>query len=124
MSVRIWVACIVAALAAACASEPPALPGNPKSVSGFALAPFAMKEECMRLSPGDRLEYRFASDQPLRFDVHYHEGKMILTPLSRVDVSADAGIYDPLIPQDYCLTWEAGPQGATIDYRFSVRAKR
>jgi hypothetical protein len=33
----------------------------------------------------------------------------------------DSGVFAPRIAQDYCLTWEAGPAGASLDYRFRLR---
>ena len=96
MNFRASLACIICAFAVGCATElPPAPRGKATETKGLALAPFAIKEECLHLKPGDRLDYRFASDQPVQFNVHYHDGKLILTPLSRNDASGDVGIYDP-----------------------------
>ena len=38
-------------------------------------------------------------------------------PLSRDKVTDDDDTFRPLVAQDYCLTWEAGRDGAIIDYR-------
>jgi hypothetical protein len=38
-------------------------------------------------------------------------------PISRDDTRADSGIYAPLRAQEYCLMWEAGREGALLDYR-------
>ena len=42
-------------------------------------------------------------------------------PLVREKSREDAGIYSVRIAEDYCLMWEAGAAGATIDYRIRVR---
>ena len=75
----------------------------------------------MELSPGDRLDFRFESTDPVAFNVHYHDGKLVVMPITRDGVTADAGVYAPPIRQGYCLMWEAGAAGATIAYRYVVR---
>jgi len=101
-----------------CATE--AVDG-PREVTGLALSPYAAHEECAKLAPGDRLEYRFTADAPLKFNVHYHDAAAIVEPITRDDVKEDAGIFAPVIAQDYCLMWEAGATPASLDYRVSVR---
>ena len=54
-----------------------------RTVKGHAIAPYALHEECMKLVPGDRLEYHFTAGAPLHFNVHYHEGKAVVLPVSR-----------------------------------------
>jgi hypothetical protein len=119
---RTGVALAVAALAG-CASAPPADPDAPRVVTGYALGAYAAHEECRTLSPGDRLDYRFTSTVPLAFNIHYHEGSAVLMPISREGVTADSGIFQPVVRQDFCLMWEAGATPATLEYRVSVRRR-
>ena len=42
-------------------------------------------------------------------------------PVVRDGSLEDAGVYVARIAHDYCLTWEAGPVGAMIDYRIRVK---
>ena len=95
-------------------------PGTPKVVSGLIIAPYALHEECLKLVPGDRVDYRFTSKMPLAFNIHYHEGKVVIMPVTRDDTMEDAGIFRPAFAQDYCLMWEAGPDGAILDYRVAL----
>jgi len=45
----------------------------------------------------------------------------VLMPIVRDKVTEDSGVYAPRFPQDYCLMWEAGSTGATIDYAVRLR---
>jgi hypothetical protein len=95
-------------------------PGAPKVVKGHPLPPYQFHEECMRLAPGDRVDYTFESTEPVAFNIHYREGKVVLIPVSRERTRSDAGIFAAPLAQHYCLTWETGAAGALIDYRIRV----
>ena len=110
---------IVAFVLVGCAT--PNAADAPKMVQGYPLPSYQIHEECLALKPGDRLEYRFESTEPVDFNVHYHEGNAVVMPLVREKSREDAGVYSVRIAQDYCLMWEAGAAGASIDYRFRVR---
>lgn len=106
---------------AGCATAAPPTPNVPVSVKGQAIAPYALHEECVKLVPGDRLEYHFTAGAPLNFNIHYHEGKAVVLPVSRDGVGSDSGVFQPRVAQDYCLMWEAGATATTIDYHFVLR---
>jgi hypothetical protein len=108
--------CALALAMSACAGET-IRPGIPREVTGQRINPFELHEECMQMVPGDRLVYRFAAQRPVSFNIHYHEGKSVILPVSRNDVTADDGTFRPLVAQDYCLMWEAGREGAILEYR-------
>ena len=75
----------------------------------------------MHLEIGDRLDYDFTANQPVDFNIHYHEGRAVMSPLVRDKTLQDSGVFAPIIAQDYCLMWEAGLAGALLDYRISLR---
>jgi hypothetical protein len=108
--------CALAIAVSACAGET-IRPGTPLEVTGQRINPFELHEECVRLAPGDRLSYRFDAQRPVAFNIHYHQGKTVIMPVSRDSVTADDDVFRPLIAQEYCLMWEAGREGAIIDYR-------
>jgi hypothetical protein len=110
---------VAAMLLSGCATQN--LVDAPKIVQGYAIASYQIHEECVSLRPGERLEYRFESAEPVDFNIHYHEGNAVVTPLVREKSREDAGMYSVRIAQDYCLRWEAGAAGAIIDYRIRVR---
>ena len=112
--------CVVAALAlGGCAALPSG--DTPKVVHGMALPSYQIHEECFALKPGERIEYRFESTDPVDFNLYYHEGGAVVMPVSREKTLEGAGMYAVLIAEDYCLTWEAGAAGAVLDFRFRVR---
>ena len=103
----------------ACA-EQPLSPGQPTSAN-LDLAPYATHEDCADLVPGDRLDYRFESNAPVKFNISYRDGNMIVLPITREEVLTDAGVFAPLIKSRYCLTWEASASGALVDYHAAIR---
>ena len=116
-------ATLAASLAlAACATEPVAPPGEPKVVRDRPLAAYDVHEECLRLIVGDRVDYYFSATEPLVFNIRYREVNAVVAPIVREGVRADSGVFAPRIAQDYCLTWEAGPAGAVLDYGLRLRA--
>ncbi len=107
---------------AGCAATPAIEPGKPLEVRAHPLPPYEIHEECASLRPGDRLHYRFESKAPLAFNIHYHEGKAVVMPVTRERATADEGTFVPLGAHVYCLMWEAGAEGTTVD--FAVRLTR
>jgi len=108
--------CTLAVAVSACAGET-IRPGTPREVTGQRINPFELHEECVHLAPGDRLSYRFDAQRPVAFNIHYHQGKTVIMPVSLDSVTADDDVFRPLLAQEYCLMWEAGREGAIIDYR-------
>ena len=117
-------ACVLVLCLCACAGEP-IQPGVPREVTGLRINPYELHEECLRMAPGDRLSYRFEAQRPVKFNIHYHEGKSVILPVVRDNVTTDDDTFRALVAQDYCLMWEAGREGAIVDYRILlVRRKR
>jgi hypothetical protein len=112
-------AAALALAAAGCATES-LLTDEPKAVTAFAIAPYEIHEECARLAAGDRIDYRFAAQAPVKFHIYYPEGITFLAPVSREDVLESAGIFQVTLDKRYCLQWEAGQQGALLDYRIRL----
>jgi hypothetical protein len=106
---------------AACASDLRLALDQPKVVRGEDIAAYAMHEQCMHIAIGDRLHYDFTANEPVDFNIHYHEGRAVIAPVVRDKTQQDSGVFAPVITQDYCLMWEAGPAGALLDYRISLR---
>jgi hypothetical protein len=118
---------LVAAIAlalplAACAAQPGIVPGGMHEVKAHPLPPFQIHEECVKLEPGDRLDYAFTATAPVHFNIHYHEGSAVIMPVTRDKVMAESGRFEAVVAQEYCLMWEAGAAGTPLDY--SVRFTR
>ncbi len=112
-------ALVAAALAAACTSAPIA-PDTPRAVDAQPIAPWEIHEACADIVAGDRIDFRFDATAAVDFDLYYREGIAVVIPLSRTDVTADAGIFEVEIPGHYCLAWKAGPGGAYVSYHLIV----
>jgi hypothetical protein len=95
-------------------------PDAPKAVSELPIAPFEIHEECLQLTPGDRLDFRFEAKRPVTFLIYYKDGVTFIAPVSREDVTEFSGVFNPPYDRRYCLQWEAGQQGAVIDYRIRI----
>ena len=113
--------CGLFAIALCGCATPLVTPDTPRNVRAHPIAPYEWHEECLHLDVGDRLEFAFEATEPVDFNVHYHEGKTVVMPISRDKTRADAGVFAPAIAQDYCLMWEAGAAGALLDYRVRLR---
>lgn len=108
--------CVLVLVVSGCASEM-ILPGMPREVTAKKINPFELHEECLKMVPGDWLVYRFTAQRPVDFNIQYREGKFVIMPVSRDKAMEEDGTFRPLVAQDYCLMWEAGREGAIIDYR-------
>lgn len=113
MITRIAVA--VAAMLASCVAAPLA-PGAPKAVRGQRMPPHELHDECFAMARGDEVRWRFVADEAVDFAVQYRDGKVVVLPLTRERVTADDGRFAALVAGRYCLTWEAGRKGASLDY--------
>jgi hypothetical protein len=92
-----------------------------KIVDKVDLAPYANHLACLHAQQGARIEYRFQSNEPVKFDLRYSDGGATLLPITREWVLEDAGIYPVAFTHEFCLAWEAGPAGAGLAYRWRVR---
>jgi hypothetical protein len=105
---------------AACAIAPHD-PEAPRVVTDARIAPYEFLEDCVGMNDGDRLDFRFESQSPVAFSLLYRDGAVIVVPLSRERVREFANVFAATAPRTYCLVWEAGQQGAILDYRYRLR---
>jgi hypothetical protein len=112
---------LVALLALAGCAATPAGRYDQKAVREHAMSPYVIHEACLRMAVGERVEYYFTSTFPIDFNIHYHEGNAVVMPISRDKASEDSGVFTARIAHDYCVMWEAGATGATIDYGIRLR---
>lgn len=102
-------------------AEPPLAPEAPKIAHGQVLHPFDIYEYCTPLEAGDRLHFEYAASEPVSFELRYREGGAVLAPVVRDPLYGDSGVYIAPIGRPYCLAWEAGPGGALLNYRITLR---
>jgi hypothetical protein len=101
---------------AGCASAPAPLTA-PRVAADVELAPFAMYLECMALTSGERVAYRFSARAPVDFNVHFREGNAMIIPVEVKGTLGESGDFAAQETSDYCLMWEAGAQGSVLEYR-------
>jgi hypothetical protein len=69
------------------------------------VAPGKFAEVCGKLARAETVAWSFESDQPLAFNIHYHQGKQVVTPEKRDAVSRADGRLEAAVEQDYCWMW-------------------
>jgi len=80
--------------------------GSLRAPSGtVSLVPFEFQELCFDLKTRDELRYEFQSDQPVKFDIHYHDGLRIRFPVKLSETTRHADRFVATLDQTYCLMW-------------------
>ena len=105
---------------AACATPDTIVADQARAATDFAIAPYEFHEECATLATGDKLDYRFEAKAPVTFQVYYKEGIAFISTVSREDVREGAGVFNVPAARRYCVRWDAGRQGALLDYRIRL----
>ena len=57
----------------------------------------------------------------MNFQIYYKEGIAFISTVSRDDVRDGGGIFNAPAARRYCVRWDAGPQGALVDFRIRLR---
>jgi len=109
-------AALAVVLVAACAHAPTTLDA-PRVASGLAVEPYGLHQECVVMAAGERIEFRFRTSTPVAFNIHYHEGNAVIEPVTRAGATDEAGDFTADALRTYCLTWEAGAEGSSINYK-------
>ena len=117
---RLRAALLIALLLAACATPDTLVIDVPRAATEYATAPYEFHEECATLEVGDRIDYRFEAKAPVAFQIYYKEGVAFVSTVSRDGVQESAGIFNVPAPRRYCVRWDAGQQGALVDFRIRV----
>jgi hypothetical protein len=70
------------------------------------IAPAKFAEVCGKLKKGQAIAWSFSGQQPLNFNIHYHEGKKVVFPLKQDNTASLDGTLAVTVDQDYCWMWE------------------
>ena len=62
-------------------------------------------EECLTLDAAARIAWRFESTASVDFNVHFHRGRDLVTPVERLRTRTDSGTFSAPIAESYCLMW-------------------
>jgi len=113
-------AALLSLFLAACAAPDTIVGDEPRTATELAINPYEFHEECATLATGDRIDYRFDAQAPVTFQIYYKEGIAFISTVNREDVRDAAGIFIVPAPRRYCLRWDAGQQGALVDFRIRL----
>lgn len=69
------------------------------------VAPGKFSEVCGKLAKGNEVRWRFESDGPLDFNIHYHEGRTVHYPVKREGTARADGTLTSAQDRDYCWMW-------------------
>jgi hypothetical protein len=70
------------------------------------IAPAKFVEVCGKLAKGQSIGWSFKGQQPMNFNIHYHEGKKVVFPIKKNDTTSMDGTLAVPVDQDYCWMWE------------------
>ena len=95
----------------------PSLSELQASEDTVSLAPFEFRERCYTMASRDRIRYEFETDQPVEFDIHFHDGFTVRYALKRRTNSVNQTAFVAQKDQRYCLMWfNKGLTRATLKY--------
>jgi hypothetical protein len=78
--------------------------------------PATFAEVCGKLIKGQSIRWSFTGQQPLNFNIHYHEGKKVVFPAKHNNATSLDGTLAVQVDQDYCWMWEnKGSKPAAIE---------
>lgn len=79
------------------------------------VAPGKFAEVCGKLSQGQTIGWSFMSPTALNFNVHFHEGKKVVYPERKNEVTQLSGELKVPMDQDYCWMWSnKGPENVSL----------
>lgn len=62
-------------------------------------------ELCGKLAKGQKVSWSFKSDEPLNFNIHFHEGERVTYPVKQTGVTAAEAVLEVSQQQEYCWMW-------------------
>lgn len=109
----LWVSVFAVVVATATAADKP-----PKNAS---VAAGKIFEDCLALTAGQILRYRFETTQPLAFNVHYHVGDNVVYPVRQAAAAEGSGTVKAHRNDVYCLMWtNRASQTAQLGYTYAI----
>ena len=70
------------------------------------VAPAKFVEVCGKLFKAQSIDWTFTGQQPLNFNIHYHEGKKVVFPARQDNAASLRGTLGVPVSQHYCCMWE------------------
>ena len=92
--------------------------GGKARAFSHALKPGGIAEECLRLEAGRSRRFEWASDSPVDFNIHYHQGNDVSYPVKVNGRAKGGGRFTAKAGEDYCWMWTA-KAAATVTGKLS-----
>jgi hypothetical protein len=96
-----------------------ALFASPAPAATAAKGPFQLdvpargfEERCLMLGAGERVRYRWSATGEVDFNIHWHRGDAIHTPVKAAAARATDAQFTAPHADTYCLMWERKGEGA------------
>jgi hypothetical protein len=82
-----------------------------------------LHQECVNLGVADSLDYTFAADHKLDFNINLVSGNIMRFVVKKSSVKSIAAVFRPGLKRDYCMMWSnPGEQTVEFRYRFAVHS--
>lgn len=73
----------------------------------FRIAAGKAEEVCVALAKGEGFDFSFRADAPVDFNVHYHVGRKVVTPIDVRRVMRQTGRVVAKTKREHCMMWGA-----------------
>jgi hypothetical protein len=100
-------AALAFALLASAAQAAPMDDGGKARDFSHELKPGGLAEECLHLAAGKSRSFQWASDGPVDFNIHYHQGDKVTYPVKLNGQKKGGGRFTARAGEDYCWMWSA-----------------
>jgi hypothetical protein len=121
------IVCAVSACAALASCATSLREDAPRNVGPVTLTPGERHVDCVRLSDGDRVQFRFDANPAAAFSVHYRNGEAVVYPMQRPPTVSDSGFFVAAETRTYCFEWIADPITADttrLTYHLSLQRRQ
>jgi hypothetical protein len=80
-----------------------------------------LHQECVSVSATDTLDYAFAADHKIDFNINLVSGNIMRFVVKKSSVESAAAVFRPGLKRDYCMMWSnPGEQTVEFRYRFAI----
>ena len=88
------------------------------------IEPGKVHEKCLKLIPGQVLDYSFETSTPMDFNIHYHKFKEVIYPVHQKSIFRKKSLFNPEREEVYCMMWSnPSAQSIFLTYQFQVTEK-
>jgi hypothetical protein len=79
-------------------------------------------EACEKLAAGTQVHWSYEANAPVDFNVHYHHGKKVKTPVRKDRIARADALFKAATAQEYCWMW-SNKSGAPVQLSFQLQRR-